>query len=277
MRVPATKTERDVDGWDVTLDVPPNESTRPLDLIPPAAIARVQVKTKKADFKSITVRVRTARAMALQPVPWFLICVVIPETEPLHAYVVHINPERIEKILRAVREAGNERALVKLSWTDADRVPAVADRVFARIREHVGDPSAYAEQKLQFARRVGYAERAGVLTMTVDASPEAVEAAVDAALGLQQQVRVREVVLHDQRFGVPRELDRAANTVLEASGTVPSRGSCMMTVRHGDEWAELEFGVFSVHDRFPQEFAAQFPSVMKLVLRKAHPAFGWAG
>jgi hypothetical protein len=268
-RISATKTERDVDGWDVTLDVPAPVSpqTHPLDLHAPPAIARVQVKAKKKDFRSIRIRLRIARAMAQQPVPWFLVCVVMPERDPVAAYVVHIDEHRIEHILRAAREATHDRATVKISWTSRDRVPPNASAVFGAIRAAAGDARAYAELKVAFTQAVGYQTDAAVLKLSVDATPDAIEAAIDLGLGLRQRLYVREAALHDQRFGVSREVDRATETEIESHGSVPPSGTCHLQVVHGTEWAEQKFALLTMNGVISPELTTKFPQLSKIVLR----------
>src|SRR5713101_5513625 len=103
------ESQEDENGWDCLVEFPADLAIGPADTHPPAERAFVQVKSTRMNRPGCSIKLSNALKAAQSRDPWFVVLTVETGAKP-KICAVHIWELRIEKILKAVRQAENEKA-----------------------------------------------------------------------------------------------------------------------------------------------------------------------
>jgi hypothetical protein len=242
--ITANPTRRDEFGWDFCLQVRRDEAAPaaiPLDRLPPELTCMVQVKTTLVGAKSEHVTLSNWQRMVKDPLPWFFARVVLNEEgEPENVYLVHVDENWMEQVLRRLRASSSEeksklnRQTLALTWTDAEAIPPpFARSLRERLQAAVSDPTAYVEQKARNFRDLGYSRARYKIRLgtPLKRTPDDIALAVDFAIGLIPRLPISALTVSDVRFGISHLLEDSPD--LEGGSmeftSVPSIGTTKLS------------------------------------------------
>lgn len=249
----ANPSTTDAYGWDFNLEFP-NKPINNSMVIDPPLECKVQVKSTRGKSKKVNVKLSNLKRMALYPLPCFFFFIEYNHTTPVNAYLLHLDDEWIEKILRRVTEASHGKnakpeqlhkitmsvrydTCLEINLSDPD---AIKQKIESFVN---GGVEQYVAQKLELLSKLGFEEGAGEVSFNVEGGSQ-VEKLIDMTLGLDSHVEVSDVIGHFKRFGVNSDVP----FIEEAGGT--------MKIHPNDKGKEL-IVLFKTHSHDPGvEFTA---------------------
>lgn len=214
------ESHKDRRGWDALLEIDaPTDPKVPLDRRVRGIKAFVQVKATR-DAHSVEIKLSNMELACKDPSPWFFAFVVMDESnDERDLFLVHLDEELIARVLKRLREAtvrgtdGDKLHQEELTirWEDRHRLPVRDNAAFKeRVLAEVGDVASYAKRKEEIRERVGY-ERGKLHAFAEFA--DGIDL-VDAMIGLRPSVKARRILVSDQRFEIPIEVQRVGPTDL---------------------------------------------------------------
>jgi hypothetical protein len=247
----ANRAEVDRTGWDYLLELPllDIDSACPLDRAPEALQAFVQVKATDTPRCSRAIKLSNWQRMVATPLPAFVLALHFDGGAACaRGYLVHIDAQYSEQILRRLRSIGGRTPAAELNkqelrvaWAEADRLPDLSGvGLKERIEHHIGPSlSAYVDNKKRLLRELGYADGGFVVNAQMnfgDANDaEDIERKLaDFALGLTGPLSMLPGArLWDKRFGIRHPIPRtiaAGSLHPRPIGTGTVRLTCADTV-----------------------------------------------
>ncbi|NYE27391.1 hypothetical protein HDE78_000316 [Rhodanobacter sp. K2T2] len=198
-------------GWDFIIDFPmPVNERRSLDHRGSPQACRVQQKTVMDSTPSVTLSLKMAERLAKDLMPSFISMFKVSEAlEFTGGYLMHIAGDRLSAILKRLRELGPDASdedmkgkKISFSPTEQERIAMTGVALVERLRTHIGDDiHGYTAKKKKELDELGYGEDAYASRFEVNA--EDLQAFSNMFLGLVSQVEVRNIVVTENRFGIP--------------------------------------------------------------------------
>jgi hypothetical protein len=196
----------DQHGWDLIVEFPVLAHAGPADKRPPALKCFVQVKSTQSDKTSVTIKLSNALKLAQNPLPCFTALVVYAEDgkTQIAIYLQHFDKAQIDQALKAARQAHadgeNELHKRHVTLRFAPEEATAQDQVACRMAQAVPTPATYAAAKHARTEGAGYEDGHGKGKLSL--SHEHFDAFVDALLGKDVTVPVKNMSVHEQRFGI---------------------------------------------------------------------------
>lgn len=249
-RIAATKPEKDAKGWDLFLELPQaRRRSVSFDLEPGELSCKVQVKTTTTDKTSESIKLSNWRRMITDPLPWFVIVVVLRDLSPIEAYVVHVDEHWTGKVLKRLRTLEAQDKLHKRSlavtWTREQRLPEWHGQALDdALRKHIGDDLlVYATRKQKWNADLGWDDPRPRTRITTAAMPadELHDAIVDFVVGLRETLPVSKVEVEASRFGITKTEEIPVDGTQQMRVTDrPSLGTTTVRFARHDSSASVE-------------------------------------
>jgi len=213
-------SRNDYTGWDHLLEFPLGALDNPDSLLPldrgfQSLKCLVQVKATRTRDGSIAIKMSNWKHLTEVPVPTFFVVMEFDEeNEPQRAYVVHIGPKLIRRVMKRLRQLsakGNtelHKHTMRVTYGNHryEIAPNASGLREALLRPVDGPPVDYAEKKVHLLKTVGYDEGRIDFEAAIDV-PEKyrenpAEYLVDFSIGLVDEMRVPSLKAWDKRFGI---------------------------------------------------------------------------
>jgi hypothetical protein len=193
------------------------------------------VKSTQSHTASVRIKLSNGLKLAKNPLPCFTALVIYAADgkTPTKIYLQHFDQPQIAQALKSARQAhvdGNtalNRKTITLNFTPDELTPE--NEFVSRMLNAIPAPAIYGSTKNAFVSSVGYEN--GFAKGKLSFSREHVGDFIDAMLGKGVQVPVKNMSVHEQRFGI---VDAKAK--LDGSGKIqvtpkPFK-ACQVVVRH---------------------------------------------
>lgn len=263
--ITANPSLHDERGWDALLQLPRaggDVALRgPLDRAAPEISCMVQVKTTTRTEQSEPISLSNWQRMCTEPIPWFVLAIHLDEDLSAdRAYLVHVDEEWCERVLRRLRELDPTADLadrtINVTWAESHLLTELHGRELLRlIRQHVTqDQRAYVGRKLRWFDELGYEDRArrvAVQITTPDPSVLYVEMA-DLAVGLRSTLPgdwTAEV--SDVRFGIERPIKGFGRESGEMEFRANGQGHALLEVCSSASRAAVQAEIYHASSVFP--------------------------
>lgn len=206
----ANKALRDRTGWDFVVQFPASDgdARQGYDLRPGSPTCLVQVKTVTRPIKGIGLRLSMAERLVKEALPAF-VCVVRldPQYRVVETLLVHVLDEALAQILKRLRKEFAARAPNlnrKTILLRLPQLPVVVSEIpgamaIAMSRACGADSQAYAQRKKLQLESVGFPINPYSITGKICGTLEEV---VDLFLGLRDSATIKDVTIHEDRFGI---------------------------------------------------------------------------
>ena len=252
------KPDKDQFGWDRLLEFyPVSNKKKSYDLQLDKIKCFVQVKTTQDKKIPVKIKLSNWDNMVKNPLPFFILYIILDSTgEMTEVFLTHIYTVTIEKVLKKIRELNNE----KLCNRDMIYKPNASDEILdftplklkERIIEYIGeDINLYTSNKTKIIRNIGYDKYPYILNFQSDATMDEM---IDFSIGIEKQINIKNVVIKDNRFNIPFNIDNFDLGLLDNSKT---KGTTL-SLRFFNENVTSEFSAelytpTIIRDRIPVE------------------------
>lgn len=258
--IAAQRASKDVSGWDFLLEFPSKRpltesgQPAPMDLAKPPLKCLVQVKaTDQAE--RFSVKLSSALKLAQTQLPAFFVLLRFRGTsEPVEAYLVHMDRKLLERVFRRSREAEIQgislsNPILSLSPKKEQLIEASGFGLESAILRQVGeDTGSYSQMKEGWIETVGYEEGGRTFSFGL---PDGEEkdlgtVLVELAIGLRSEAPIENIRIEDRRFGIGAQAPMVeASTGFLAASPVPIDGELIFRFQEKSAWAKLE--IFAPH------------------------------
>ena len=202
--VTCNQSQEDDNGWDMLIEFPP--AAQPLialDMRSGVTAASVQVKATETRNRSVSIRLSNALQYARNPLPTFIILVVIEDGHTRY-FAKHVWTELIGAWLKAAREAdaagltetNHEDVTLRFEASD-ERGEGVLDWMQQEIRQ-VG--KTYTTIKQSIVDTIGFEETRGTIELEMAAGGP--DDFLNIQLGLTSRVKASRLTVRSTRFGI---------------------------------------------------------------------------
>jgi len=232
--IDANASDVDKTGWDFVIELPFEEGAKHIH--DSAVEARVQVKSTDKKPGEVQIKLSNLRRLATAPCPTFIVFLEFDgEDDPQRAYLVHIDEQLINKILRRIQKdlnpvkkgKGKKRKKGK-SKKPRKRKPKKKSsavqlhkkKVTVKYKEkhQLKKPNGkslksalldavpkglqkYVDAKLRHLESTGFEDGYGLVNFTVEGE-ENLSKLIDVSLGLDDLVEVKDLKSSPSRFGI---------------------------------------------------------------------------
>lgn len=229
----ANKAGRDKTGWDFFIELPLRQDTPrtiklPLDrdIHPMSCLVQVKSTDERRRRRSISLQNWVRLVKNLVPA-FFLVLEFDFQSNPQHAFLVHVDESYIRRVLKRLRELSPNpeptlhKKTMQLTYENEDALGRLdGEGLEEALRKHTGtDPLVYAERKRHILQHVGYedvkADCAFDIPWDVSQGKNIHEYLVDFGLGLIPSLQIKNLTHTDMRFGIP---EPEPSLCLEGSG-----------------------------------------------------------
>ena len=230
--ITANRSLKDRYGWDFIFEMQsPNDIRSAAGLHESNIECKVQIKTTDGDARSQQITLSNLKAMATTPLPAFYLLLEYAQgLEPVGAFLLHVDNEHCEKILKRIRmEASRPGKLdlnkkkMSLKFTDEMQIsPLNGEGIRSAIMRYVGNSQGkYVEQKQHFLRSAGYGD--GAISVHFEIKDSNLQKFVSMVQGHGGKIEVQRVASFETRFGVQEERVelRSETAIIEVSNVVP--------------------------------------------------------
>ena len=217
--------EQDATGWDCKVEYKKLIQNNTLNPLQPESslshpIFDIQVKTTESSKNKWSIKLEHLVRFANSPHPAF-ICIINADMNKAltnHIYLIHIDKKWIAKILKKHRKFAKSNKNIyghtmNISGTDNDLIKdnfhkAIADR----FKDVLGDSlQEYSKIKNNIIQKIGHEGNPG--TFKFKSSFDSIN---NNILGLSNSASIENVLITDNRFGIPMEM-KMAKALLEFS------------------------------------------------------------
>lgn len=245
-----TKIVWDKYGTDFIIQARPTAASRRRLLVdPPVMSCVVQVKTTRKRDGHVDIALSNLHALATNPMPAFLIVVVLDDDEqPCDVRVIHLDRGWVERITKRIVEVpledrdGIHKKTFRCHWS-ADGTPLEKPHYWMSLigfieRTAGVDAREYAAEKKRWNDEVGYDARPFRVRFTLPkmAADEANDALARFAVGLLDKIPLSSMTIAAVRFGeseVVHDLSGAESIHFQFNGDPPHE-EVELTVRTSD-------------------------------------------
>jgi len=254
LRLAATKSERDIEGWDLSSDIAePTKDAWGLPASPPV-ICRFQIKTTETSARSTRIGRDNILRMIGQSIPWFVILVRCEERQAKKIDVIHIGQEIVEDALKwAITEPEGSGFQLPGRGSRVEVEPEAKAWLNA-IENAMGDKATYAARKLDWYERAGRPDPAFRFSCAIQSV--APDELADLFLGLRTSVDVNQARISEERFGVPRVRRDIGDAKMEMP-EIPPLARVQLTARSPNQLASVECDLYSTVAWLPASLSAQ--------------------
>jgi hypothetical protein len=243
----ATKSQRDVEGWDLMSDI--SERTTDLWGLPkaPPVICRFQIKTTETDRRSVRIGRDNILRMARQPIPWFVILVRCEDHQAKKIDIIHIGQEVVEAVLKWAITEPEDNGFQLPGDGGRVEVEPNARAWFDAIEAAIGDKATYIARKTDWNEQAGRPDPAFRFSCAIDHTTDELE---DFFLGLRPLISVNKAKISEERFGVQRVHKDIGEAKLEFPNVAPC-ARVGLTARSRRDLASIECNLYSTHPWIP--------------------------
>jgi hypothetical protein len=212
--------EEDKNGWDSILEFELENNSLPRDKTFNHIKCFIQVKTTKSANIQDDITLSNWENMLKNPLPFFILGIKLDENEnPIELFLTHINEAWIGKIIKRLRENGNQKKLNKQTMSYkpnlSDKVEIISGHAIKEriIMEMKGSMNDYIFQKNQWLNTVGYEDYSGEVKFNIIGSKNDI---IDFSIGLKKSIEVSQCsIKEDIRFGIPGNETSFDNGLIE--------------------------------------------------------------
>lgn len=212
-----TSVKRDRRGWDQYLEFSgprPGSDPGPLGLGSMDFAAKLQVKATRSAQRRVSLKVSNCLRAVEDPLPWFFLIIRIDKAtrSPSEVALVPLDQALVDSFLRRIWTLPpEERSRLHkhkrtLSWSEENLLEQpYAESLRERVYRAVGtDPFEYTAMKSAWRHHAGLKDGGVRGTFRVEAptSEELYRRLARAAVGLDNEMKVRDVSFFRSRFGV---------------------------------------------------------------------------
>jgi hypothetical protein len=243
----ATKSQRDVEGWDLMSDI--SEWTTDLWGLPkaPPVICRFQIKATETDRRSVRIGRDNILRMAGQPIPWFVILVRCEDHQAKKIDIIHIGQQTVEAVLKWAITEPDESGFQLPGAGGRIEVEPNARSWFDAIESAIGDKATYIARKTEWNDRAGRPDPAFRFSCAIEHTTDELE---DFFLGLRPLISVNSAKISEERFGVQRIHKDIGDAKIEFPNVAPS-ARVVLTARSTKYLASVECNLYSTHPWLP--------------------------
>lgn len=266
--ITANKAEIDRHGWDLFFEIGNRfDVTAALGLHESDYECKVQVKATDRGVVSLPIELSNLRSMATTTLPSFYLLIDYAGGDsPDSAYLLHVDNDHCEKILKRIRSESAKNKKVKLnsktmvlSFKEAHRIePLSGAGLKAAIVDFIGrSQSLYVANKQKFLASVGY--DTGAISMKFSIQQQDLQRFVEMSLGDSSRIEVKDLKAFSTRFGIPELLpDLQSDTALVSvsPATPDENGRVVFRNRRTGSRSEFEVAVYraALGDWVPDEY-----------------------
>ncbi|WP_460134703.1 hypothetical protein [Pseudomonas sp. S1_E04] len=205
----ANGSETDQNGWDVFVEIDETpEEYDPLSLHEGLIETKIQVKSTDGVKRTVDVELSNLKKMATSALATFYVLLEFESGEsPTRAYLLHIDHDLSEKILKRVSDLKSKDQTVKLNkkymrLNFIDEVlPLSASNLKKMILAHIGPSnSIYVENKIKHLNSVGFENGKYQFQFSISGD-EQLKKLIDISLGKNEIIEVENVFSSTLRFG----------------------------------------------------------------------------
>lgn len=205
----ANGSETDQNGWDVFVEIDETpEEYDPLSLHEGLIETKIQVKSTDGLKRTVDVELSNLKKMATSALATFYVLLEFESGEaPTRAYLLHIDHDLSEKILKRVSDLKSKDETVKLNkkymrlhFID-EILPLSASNLKKMILSHIGPSnSSYVENKIKHLSSVGFENGKYQFQFSISGD-EQLQKLIDISLGKNEIIKVENVFSSTLRFG----------------------------------------------------------------------------
>ena len=198
-------------GWDLFLEFPNNHNEYvPRDILGAPIECKIQIKTSRKRRGSIQIKLSAIERLVKDAKPAFILFLELDESSSVQStYLVHINNDICEKVLKRIRELdiqGNSKALndkqISIKYDETNLIDSTGEALKKAILSHISiSLEDYINQKQTFLKTIGFEGGCGVAEFKF--SNQDIDIFLDAQLNLTNcEIPILDASLSHQRFGL---------------------------------------------------------------------------
>jgi hypothetical protein len=244
----ANRSQIDKTGWDYLVEFQVEHADEhPADLAPPPLECRVQVKASDKCRRRLNVSLQNLERLVKTSIPTF-VCVLEFEgmDVPQRAYLIHIGEEIIRRTLKRLRKIEStsgrsiHRQTLSVAYGDSEKLVATNGACLKQAIEAYIPEGAdrYYQWKSQLLKTLGYERGHGYMTTQIIGT-DPIGDLIDLSLGLHKSLQVKNISIHDTRFGVDRLIRQCSEGGQISFGPAILKGSVRFRERKTSPWIEF--------------------------------------
>lgn len=204
----ANGSKIDKTGWDYYVEFPFHKINNPLDLHKSAFECKVQVKATDKKERKLQITISNLRRLITAQMPAFLLFLEFDKKSlAQRAFLFHIDSEMTTKVLKRIRELGENEKLNKhkmtIHYNEAHLLPqANGESLKQEIIRHIGEtPSTYVAKKIEHLASTGFEDGFAQINFTTEGKQELIDL-IDVSIGKKKSVDIKTFKGFYTRFGI---------------------------------------------------------------------------
>ncbi|AMJ76716.1 DUF4365 domain-containing protein [Alteromonas stellipolaris] len=250
----ANKSTKDKMGWDFIVEFPFSNEITGLQVHQSAPKCKVQVKATDGQERKLSISLSNLRKLAVDPLPCFYIFIEYDDANlPVRAFLRHVDPELIEKVLELVTTTDQKSYTVHY---DESLLLAelTGESLSKKLKSYIGNLSDYLNCKRNCLESAGYDEEH--LKIKFDLiGKENLEELIDVHLGLREKARISNLSAVEKRFGkLSERSDLSSDSAVLSLTRLEPTAKARMIFRKGSISNDYRFDVEVYFPQFLEDF-----------------------
>lgn len=217
--ITANKPTKDKYGWDFYLEFPQQIDLTTEFVHKAPAECKVQVKATDKRNRGIAIELSNLYRLVTSPHPVFYLFLEFDgHTAPKKAFLLHLDKEIIEKVLKrvytseqSIKKRPLNKQTITLKYGPENELAELTGAFFkTAILKYVGkDFQEYIRKKSITLENAGFEN--GGMEINFKVSQESLSDFVDVVIGLKKEIEVRDLSFFTTRFGLQKSLPHLSN------------------------------------------------------------------